>query len=229
MVFLFGSEIFMLRSMQLQFCWEVVLPCSWRIKTQVCAGSFIVSVHIFTGPKKIGISFLSSIQKQRKSWGVGHCQSWDSWWYARESRWVLGILCKILLGKPSSLINSIPCLHYTVCHGFARSNFFFEIYCCSWHTFVGNLLNLLDTSAAENVLPTTYGCLRPPLGKHRLKVLDVANPFNWPFGHFNLVVIIVEPWALCFLSRWTLFVFCKGAYCCLDWPATLILVWLPGV
>jgi serine/threonine-protein phosphatase 6 regulatory subunit 3 len=42
---------------------------------------------------------------------------------------------------------------------------------------LGNLLNLLDTSAADNVLPTTYGCLRPPLGKHRLKVLDVANAF----------------------------------------------------
>uniref|UniRef100_A0A0E0FNP1 Uncharacterized protein n=1 Tax=Oryza nivara TaxID=4536 RepID=A0A0E0FNP1_ORYNI len=35
---------------------------------------------------------------------------------------------------------------------------------------LGNLLKLLDTSGAENVLPTTYGCLRPPLGKHRLKI-----------------------------------------------------------
>ncbi|KAF8670960.1 hypothetical protein HU200_050230 [Digitaria exilis] len=37
---------------------------------------------------------------------------------------------------------------------------------------LGNLLKLLDTSAAENVLPTTYGCLRPPLGKHRLKIVE---------------------------------------------------------
>ncbi|VAH77192.1 unnamed protein product [Triticum turgidum subsp. durum] len=35
--------------------------------------------------------------------------------------------------------------------------------------------NLLDTSAAENVLPTTYGCLRPPLGKHRLKIVEFIS------------------------------------------------------
>ncbi|VAH77193.1 unnamed protein product [Triticum turgidum subsp. durum] len=40
---------------------------------------------------------------------------------------------------------------------------------------LGNLLNLLDTSAAENVLPTTYGCLRPPLGKHRLKIVEFIS------------------------------------------------------
>jgi serine/threonine-protein phosphatase 6 regulatory subunit 3 len=34
----------------------------------------------------------------------------------------------------------------------------------------GDLLKLLDVSSAENVLPTTYGSLQPPLGKHRLKV-----------------------------------------------------------
>ncbi|KAG2625327.1 hypothetical protein PVAP13_3KG206043 [Panicum virgatum] len=35
---------------------------------------------------------------------------------------------------------------------------------------LGALLKLLDITSSENVLPTTYGCLRPPLGKHRLKV-----------------------------------------------------------
>ncbi|KAM0870376.1 hypothetical protein ACQ4PT_040060 [Festuca glaucescens] len=40
---------------------------------------------------------------------------------------------------------------------------------------LGNLLNLLDTSAADNVLPTTYGCLRPPLGKHRLKIVEFIS------------------------------------------------------
>ncbi|AQK96305.1 SIT4 phosphatase-associated family protein [Zea mays] len=40
---------------------------------------------------------------------------------------------------------------------------------------LGNLLNLLDTSAAESVLPTTYGCLRPPLGKHRLKIVEFIS------------------------------------------------------
>lgn len=34
----------------------------------------------------------------------------------------------------------------------------------------GDLLKLLDVSSAENLLPTTYGKLQPPLGKHRLKV-----------------------------------------------------------
>jgi serine/threonine-protein phosphatase 6 regulatory subunit 3 len=40
---------------------------------------------------------------------------------------------------------------------------------------LGNLLKLLDTSSAENVLPTTYGYLRPPLGKHRLKIVEFIS------------------------------------------------------
>ncbi|XP_062213880.1 uncharacterized protein LOC133914928 isoform X2 [Phragmites australis] len=40
---------------------------------------------------------------------------------------------------------------------------------------LGNLLMLLDTSGAENVLPTTYGCLHPPLGKHRLKIVEFIS------------------------------------------------------
>jgi len=39
---------------------------------------------------------------------------------------------------------------------------------------LGNLLKLLDTSA-ENVLPTPYGYLRPPLGKHRLKIVEFIS------------------------------------------------------
>jgi len=39
----------------------------------------------------------------------------------------------------------------------------------------------LDTSSAENVLPTPYGYLRPPLGKHRLKVQD-GDPFTVNHG-----------------------------------------------
>jgi len=47
---------------------------------------------------------------------------------------------------------------------------------CPWNIYVltydisGDLLKLLNVSSAENVLPTTYGSLQPPLGKHRLKV-----------------------------------------------------------
>ncbi|CAN6250187.1 unnamed protein product [Urochloa humidicola] len=37
---------------------------------------------------------------------------------------------------------------------------------------LGDLLKLLDVSSAENVLPTTYGSLQPPLGKHRLKIVE---------------------------------------------------------
>jgi serine/threonine-protein phosphatase 6 regulatory subunit 3 len=45
---------------------------------------------------------------------------------------------------------------------------------------LGDLLKLLDITSAENVLPTTYGCLRPPLGKHRLKVhSDAVNLFTF--------------------------------------------------
>ncbi|KAI3936507.1 hypothetical protein MKW92_053020 [Papaver armeniacum] len=35
-----------------------------------------------------------------------------------------------------------------------------------------DLLTLLNTTSDETVLPTTYGSLRPPLGKHRLKILE---------------------------------------------------------
>uniref|UniRef100_A0A0E0KVE0 Uncharacterized protein n=1 Tax=Oryza punctata TaxID=4537 RepID=A0A0E0KVE0_ORYPU len=34
---------------------------------------------------------------------------------------------------------------------------------------------LLDVSAADNVLPTTYGVLQPPLGKHRLKIVEFIS------------------------------------------------------
>ncbi|TVU14833.1 hypothetical protein EJB05_38329 [Eragrostis curvula] len=40
---------------------------------------------------------------------------------------------------------------------------------------LGGLLKLLDVSSAENVLPTTYGSLQPPLGKHRLKVIALIS------------------------------------------------------
>ncbi|KAI4368063.1 hypothetical protein MLD38_016669 [Melastoma candidum] len=37
---------------------------------------------------------------------------------------------------------------------------------------LGALLKMLDVSSAENTLPTTYGKLQPPLGKHRLKIVE---------------------------------------------------------
>ncbi|KVI00718.1 Armadillo-type fold [Cynara cardunculus var. scolymus] len=40
---------------------------------------------------------------------------------------------------------------------------------------LGNLLKLLDVSAEKNVLPTTYGKLQPPLGKHRLKIVEFIS------------------------------------------------------
>ncbi|XP_062226772.1 uncharacterized protein LOC133925004 isoform X2 [Phragmites australis] len=40
---------------------------------------------------------------------------------------------------------------------------------------LGDLLKLLDISSAENVLPTTYGSLQPPLGKHRLKIVEFIS------------------------------------------------------
>ncbi|CAL5096576.1 unnamed protein product [Urochloa decumbens] len=40
---------------------------------------------------------------------------------------------------------------------------------------LGDLLKLLDITTSENVLPTTYGCLRPPLGKHRLKIVEFIS------------------------------------------------------
>ncbi|KAK9267336.1 hypothetical protein L1049_009760 [Liquidambar formosana] len=40
---------------------------------------------------------------------------------------------------------------------------------------LGDLLKLLDVSSAESVLLTTYGKLQPPLGKHRLKIVEFIS------------------------------------------------------
>ncbi|KAK2448293.1 SIT4 phosphatase-associated family protein [Trifolium repens] len=40
---------------------------------------------------------------------------------------------------------------------------------------LGDLLKLLDVSSAEYFLPTTYGKLQPPLGKHRLKIVEFIS------------------------------------------------------
>lgn len=53
----------------------------------------------------------------------------------------------------------MPCICFT-CEGFEIVSF-----CCP-----ADLLLLLNVSSDEKVLPTTYGELKPPLGKHRLKV-----------------------------------------------------------
>ncbi|KAA8550392.1 hypothetical protein F0562_002076 [Nyssa sinensis] len=37
---------------------------------------------------------------------------------------------------------------------------------------LGDLLMLLNVTSDEKILPTTYGELRPPLGKHRLKIVE---------------------------------------------------------
>lgn len=40
---------------------------------------------------------------------------------------------------------------------------------------LGDLLKLLDVSSSEISLPTTYGILNPPLGKHRLKIVEFIS------------------------------------------------------
>ncbi|KAI4303671.1 hypothetical protein MLD38_039271 [Melastoma candidum] len=40
---------------------------------------------------------------------------------------------------------------------------------------LGELLKLLDVSSSEKTLPTTYGKLQPPLGKHRLKIVEFIS------------------------------------------------------
>ncbi|KAK4858192.1 hypothetical protein QYF36_012552 [Acer negundo] len=40
---------------------------------------------------------------------------------------------------------------------------------------LGDLLKLLDVSSEESVLQTTYGKLQPPLGKHRLKIVEFIS------------------------------------------------------
>lgn len=40
---------------------------------------------------------------------------------------------------------------------------------------LGDLLKLLEITSSQNVFPTTYGCLCPPLGKHRLKIVEFIS------------------------------------------------------
>ncbi|TYI04236.1 hypothetical protein ES332_A10G004100v1 [Gossypium tomentosum] len=40
---------------------------------------------------------------------------------------------------------------------------------------LGNLLKLLDASSSKSTLLTTYGKLQPPLGKHRLKIVEFIS------------------------------------------------------
>ncbi|KAG6496542.1 hypothetical protein ZIOFF_044409 [Zingiber officinale] len=40
---------------------------------------------------------------------------------------------------------------------------------------LGDLLILLDVSSLDSALPTTYGKLQPPLGKHRLKIVEFIS------------------------------------------------------
>ncbi|XP_077219848.1 uncharacterized protein LOC143854027 [Tasmannia lanceolata] len=40
---------------------------------------------------------------------------------------------------------------------------------------LGDLLKILDVSSAELILDTTYGKLQPPLGKHRLKIVEFIS------------------------------------------------------
>ncbi|KAJ3693572.1 hypothetical protein LUZ60_009052 [Juncus effusus] len=40
---------------------------------------------------------------------------------------------------------------------------------------LGELLKLLDISSSETALDTTYGTLQPPLGKHRLKIVEFIS------------------------------------------------------
>ncbi|XP_041993908.1 serine/threonine-protein phosphatase 6 regulatory subunit 3-like isoform X1 [Salvia splendens] len=43
---------------------------------------------------------------------------------------------------------------------------------CAMLPKLGELLMLLNVTSDENILPTTYGELKPPLGKHRLKIVE---------------------------------------------------------
>lgn len=43
----------------------------------------------------------------------------------------------------------------------------------------GDLLMLLNVSSDQKILPTTFGELRPPLGKHRLKVDFIPLSLFW--------------------------------------------------
>jgi hypothetical protein len=57
-------------------------------------------------------------------------------------------------------------------------------------TMTGDLLKVLDVSAEDKVLFTTYGQLQPPLGIHRLKVNLYSNIYNVIICVINLNVAV---------------------------------------
>ncbi|XP_038693597.1 serine/threonine-protein phosphatase 6 regulatory subunit 3-like isoform X1 [Tripterygium wilfordii] len=78
----------------------------------------------------------------------------------------------ISLLDPRSAISSAPM------HSFRSQNFYESPIPVNPETInamlpkLGDLLRLLNVSSDENNLPTTYGALRPPLGKYRLKIVE---------------------------------------------------------
>ncbi|KAF9599548.1 hypothetical protein IFM89_038814 [Coptis chinensis] len=55
---------------------------------------------------------------------------------------------------------------------------------------LGDFLMLLNVSSDEKILPTTYGELRPPLGKHRLKVMGGLYSRRGPPRRWRLQYLI---------------------------------------
>lgn len=51
-----------------------------------------------------------------------------------------------------------------------RSSAIYLLVVLFYHCYAGDLLMLLNVSSDQKILSTTFGELRPPLGKHRLKV-----------------------------------------------------------
>ncbi len=54
-----------------------------------------------------------------------------------------------------------------------------------WGTMTGDSLKVLDVSADDKVLFTTYGQLQPPLGIHRLKV----NLYSFIY---NVIICVIN-------------------------------------
>jgi hypothetical protein len=66
-------------------------------------------------------------------------------------------------------------LHMHIYIGLISFSYYKDVYSA------GDLLKLLDVSSAEYFLPTTYGKLQPPLGKHRLKVNKLIGPIAFDY------------------------------------------------
>ncbi|KAF8395000.1 hypothetical protein HHK36_018939 [Tetracentron sinense] len=123
----------------------------------------IRSQHLYEPPIPVNPVTVSAMLP-KLAFNAKLAKSIDSEFFLYQDQVSLG--CSVVPSCNEAIYFSV----ITVSNGRNGSSLLFEI--------VGSdLLRLLDVSSDEKVLPTTYGELRPPLGKHRLKIVEFIEVF----------------------------------------------------